>query len=198
MAEQQSPSVEVAAPTVIISNSNESDPNGDVSSAISSENSSSGENAGDNSGPGEFSSHNNGDATEDSASPIVAVAQIEAERDVTLAAIHDETERERLRLEAERIEAIEEGNKEYSECQREIQELREQVQKLTDLLIPPQPLEETAVEEQLEIAPETISIQPSTVAPTVETLMEPSEESAEESLEEAAAAPNPARKFIAI
>lgn len=187
MAEQNSPTVEIA-PTVIVSNSNEEGTDNDHANST--------DDNGEGSGTAELSSHDNGNAT-DGTSPIVAVAEIEAERDVTLAAIHDETERERLRLEAERVAAIEDSNREYTECQREIQELRERVETLTALLIPPQPLEEMVTEEPLEIAEETNLTPPSTAAPTVETLTEPSEESVEES-QVTEAAPSRARKYVAI
>lgn len=220
MAEQQSPTVEIA-PTIIISNSNEGEENADTTSADNSSNADgSGEEAGGESElsshsgadqstrtgqSGELSSHNNGLSGNDSGSLVdetiadrsddVAIAVIEAERDITLAAISDDTERERIRLEAERVEAITERNEEIEECRREIQELRERVETLTNSLIPP-PLPETVMEEQLEIAPETNLIPQSTVDPDSETMTEASEESVEESPVEEI--PNRVRRFIAI
>lgn len=124
---------------------------------------------------------------EPTASEIVEVAQIEADRDIALAAINAE-------VEEQRIEAAKEVNEEYAECQRELEALRTRVEELAQLIQPPQLVE--VITEPSEIVPEPNLIQPSTAAPTVETLTELSEESAEES--PVGEIPNRGRRFIAI
>jgi len=136
---------------------------------------------------------------EEEHSDAVAVAEIEANRDIALAAIHSETEQARIEVEAERIEAIAEGNKEYDECRQEIQRLTGIVESLSERvnsLIPQPVLEVVETVEELPTAEETNLIPQSTVVPTAETQTEPSEESAEERAEEAI--PSRVRKFIAI
>jgi hypothetical protein len=176
----------VEAPTVIVSNSSE-----ELENAGQSEHS---DNAPHSDGSQSIIELADGpnDVTQ---SESVAIATIEAERDVTLAAIHSEVERERIELEAERVEAISESNEELEICRREIAALTEKVETLERLLTPPPPLE-IVTEEQLEIVPEPSLTEPSTAAPTIETQTEHSEESAGEKLEEAIQ--KPVRRFIAI
>jgi hypothetical protein len=183
---EQSP-ITVEAPTVIVSNSNE-----DLENAGSPE-------------PSNVTPHSDGaqsnieladgpnDATQ---SEGVAIAAIEAERDITLAAISSEVERERIELEGERIEALSEEKEELEACRRELAELREAVTKLENLLTPPPQLEVVTETEELPIVPETDLTLPSTVAPTVEQSLENSEENLEERTEEVI--PSRVRKFIAI
>jgi hypothetical protein len=166
MADEQSPTVEIA-PTVVISNSdNESENDAGTHSGIVDE-------------PGEVSSHIT--AEDEPSSETVVIAEIEAGRDVALAEIAASVERDRIELEGERVEAIAETNREYEECLVEIAALRERVETLANLLIPPQPLEAETVTEELPIVPEPDLTQPSTAAPTLETMTEPSVESVEES-----------------
>lgn len=184
MADQQSPTVEIA-PTVIVSNSNEGEENAGSENSIDAPHSD---------GPtGDSGSSLDDDATPQSEN--VAIAAIEAERDITLAAIHSDVERERIELEGERIEAIAESNEELEICRREIAALTEKVEALATLLIPPLPLEVVEMTEELPTVEETDLIQPSTQVPTVETMTEPLEESVEERLEEI---PSRVRRFIAI
>jgi hypothetical protein len=184
--EQQSLTV---TPIINVSNSNEDSGNGDE------------EIQGGASGN---EAHSDGD-TSNGGSPLagndepplteaIAVASIEAERDVALAEIHSDVERERIALEAERIEN---ENRELAECQRQIQELTERVEALS-LLIPPLVSEtvQEEVTEQLEIVEEANLTPQSIVVPTAETQTEHSEESVEERLEEAI--PSRVRRFIAI
>lgn len=189
------------SPTVVILNSNESETDdksgehsGDNPIEILDELSEiAGESAGD--GENEISSYNPGDAEQNSDQPLVAVAEIEANRDVAIASIESEVERERLGLEAEHIKQENENAKELEECRRSIAELREQMDNLANTLIPPQVSEE-ATEELSEIAPETNLTEPSTAAPIVETPTELSEESADES--PALEIQSRGRRFIAI
>ena len=184
MADEQSPTVEIA-PTVIVSNSDNGNDNAEEN------------------GSGNEAANNSSDepahSSEQSIEPIseqVTIAAIEAERDVALAEIHSDVERERIAVEAERVETVSEVNEELEECRREIATLTEAVRKLENLLIPPPPLEVVEVTEELPTAPETDLIQPSTQAPTVETMTELSEESVDERPEETI--PNRVRRFIAI
>jgi hypothetical protein len=101
MADEQSPTVEIA-PTVVISNSdNESENDAGTHSGIVDE-------------PGEVSSHIT--AEDEPSSETVVIAEIEAGRDVALAEIAASVERDRIELEGERVEAIAETNREYEEC----------------------------------------------------------------------------------
>jgi hypothetical protein len=176
---EQSPSVEIA-PTVIISNSDEVE-----------------ENAGQSIEP---------NSSNELASPIgdddppkseqVVIAAIEAERDVALAEIHSDVERERIAVEAERIETVSDTNEELNKCREEIAILAGKLATLENLLTPPPPLEAVEIVEELETVPELNLIHPSTVVPTVEAGTELSEESAEEKAEEII--PSRVRRFIAI
>jgi hypothetical protein len=170
------------APTVIVSNSDESQTNDDSSGNTNetdehSTDTGSNENPAGDSEPStsELSSYSEGSAATDDTSPIVAVAEIEASRDIALAEIGASVERERIEVEAEQIKE----NEELAECQRQIAELREQVENLTNLLTPPPALEEMGMDE-LQTAPETNLTEPSTVAPTPETQTELSDESVDE------------------
>jgi hypothetical protein len=170
------------APTVIVSNSDESQINDDSSGNTnetdehSTDTGSNENSAGDSEPPtSELSSYSEGGAATDDTSPIVAVAEIEASRDIALAEIGASVERERIEVEAEQIKE----NEELVECQRQIAELREQVENLTNLLTPPPALEEMGMDE-LQIAPEMNLTEPSTVAPTPETQTELSDESVDE------------------
>lgn len=199
MAEQQSPTVEVA-PTIIVSNSEEGSDNAAASGPAAASDVT---NGGD-----EPASHNNGNAASGAEGldadtgalslaeqPGVAIAAIEAERDIGIAEIHASVERERIELEADRIEAIVESNGELEECRNRILTLEAQMEELRSL-IPPPPQEATTETELLETAPEPHLIQPSTAAPMLETPMEALEESVAESPVEEV--PNRRRKFIAI
>jgi uncharacterized protein (DUF342 family) len=181
MADEQSPSVEIA-PTVIISNSDEGENNAAHS--------------GDSIEPNSGDEHSSSVGDDNSSqSEQVVIAAIEAERDVALAEIHSDVERERIAVEAERIETVSDTNEELNKCREEIAVLAEKLATLENLLIPPPPLEIVATEE-LPIVEETDLIHPSTVVPIAETQTEHSEESVEERLEEAI--PSRVRKFIAI
>jgi len=171
---EQSP-ITVEAPTVIVSNSNEELDNAGEQTHSSNEAHSDG--ASGDAGPGDGPI----DAPQ---SEGVAIAAIEAERDITLAAISSETERARIEVEAERVETVSEVNEEIELCRREIAELAGKITALENLLTPPPPLEIVETEE-LPTVPETDLTQPSTAAPTVETQTEHSEESVEERVEEA-------------
>lgn len=167
------PVVEIA-PTVVISNSETDNNNGTDNGQIS-----------DN-GSGSHSSDEPAQPIGDGISPAteqVAIAAIEAERDVALAEIHSDVERERIAVEAERVEATVDLNEELNKCREEIAALTAKVETLENTLIPPQPLAIVETEE-LPIVQESDLIQPDTAAPTVETLTEPGEESVAESLEE--------------
>lgn len=184
MADDNSPSVEIA-PTVIVSNSSESDEH------ASENNSSADGNRGVLEPPiGE------GSNSSSEENPDITIAAIEAERDIALATIHSETERERISLEAERIETIDERNEEIIKCREEIANLTAKVEALEILLTPPPQLEVTETETELETVPEKDLTHPDIAAPINEIETEPSETSEEEKLEEII--PKPARKFIAI
>lgn len=183
MADEQSPTVEIA-PTVIVSNSDGVENNAEEIQS-----------SGDEPNSDNVGSQSDGDGAS-SVSDAVAIAAIQAERDVTLGEISSDIERERIRLEQERVEQISEKNEELEECRREIAELREQMEQLR-LSIQPQQLEEAEMEELSETVPEPNLIQPSTAAPTPEMETELSEESVEENpvvVEET----RTVRKFIAI
>lgn len=196
---EQSPTVEVA-PTIIVSNSDEGIDNAASSGPPASTNTN---------GGNEEPSHSDGSPAHSgqeldgitqsleglAEQPIVAVAAIEAERDIELAEIHATTERERIAVEHEHIVAVVEDHKELEECRREIAELQEKVEALSLLIQPPQPVE--VLEDQLEIAPEPNLIQPSTAAPMPEMLTELSEESEVEKLEPEIPVSR-ARRFVAI
>jgi hypothetical protein len=171
---EQSP-ITVEAPTVIVSNSNE-----EIENAGQSELSNNEAHTDGASGGIELADGPN-DTTQ---SEGVAIAAIEAERDITLAAISSEVERERIELEGERIEALSEEKEELEACRRELAELREAVTKLENLLTPPPQLEVVTETEELPIVPETDLTQPSTAAPTAEQRTENLEENVEESLAE--------------
>lgn len=175
MADEQ-PSVEIT-PTVIISNSEEG-----------------GENVEQQNNGGQ-ADNSLGAQSEQSQSDAVVIAAIEAERDVSLAEIHGDIERERIAVEETRVEAITERNEELEKCRKEIAELRARVEEMALLIPPPQLVVETEME-TLPIVQESDLIQPDTVAPTVETLMEPSEEKEEE--KQVAEETKIVRKFIAI
>lgn len=181
MADEHSPTIEIA-PTVIVSNSDEGETNVEATD--------SGETP-DLTGASELSSSDNGNATEDGEPPVIAVAEIEATRDIALAEIGASVERERIAAQSEH-------DGELEECRREIQELREAVTALQETVLsltPPPVLE--VVEEQLETHSEPSLTHPSTAAPTTETMTEALEESVEESpVEEIQVARG--RKFIAI
>lgn len=186
MAEEQSPTVEIA-PTIIVSNSSEGEHNEEPITPGNETHSN---------GDSELSgSELVGDPSPDN-SENVAIAEIEAGRDVALATIHSDVERERIAVEAERIET---ENKGYDECREEISQLRGMVETIAEQLnslIPPLVSEEMAMEE-LPIVPEPNLTEPSTQAPTLETMTEHSEENAEENpvvVEEV----KTVRKFIAI
>jgi hypothetical protein len=189
---EQSP-ITVEAPTVIVSNSEtEGNHNDEHSSSSASGDGLPGSEEGSNSGDG--SAQSNGDGILEPGSEQIAVAAIEAERDVALAEIHSDVERERIELERD---ALETRNEDIAECRREVERLTALVDSLMEtvnLLTPPPILE--LVTEELPTVPECDLTQPSTAAPTVETLTELSEESAEERQEEVI--PNRVRRFIAI
>lgn len=174
--EEHSPQVEIA-PTIVISNSE-------------------GEEHGQENNPGDAPPHSD-ELTSDAQSEQVVIAAIEAERDIALATISSDVERERIELESERVEAISERNEELELCRTEIAALTAKVQALEILLTPP-PLSEVveAMEEQLEIAAEQNLTPQSTLVPIAEIKTEPSEESADQREEEEI--PNRNRRFIAI
>jgi len=133
---------------------------------------------------------------EEEHSDEVEIARIEAERDITITALHSDVERERIELEAEQTN---ERHREIEICREEIARLTGIVESLTEQvtsLIPPLPLVEETRMEELETALEPDLIQPSTQAPIAEIKTELSEESAEEN--PVAETPSRARRFIAI
>jgi hypothetical protein len=124
---------------------------------------------------------------------IVEIAEIEASRDVTIAAIEAETE-------AARIASIENReSEEFAECRRELERLTGIVEQLTEKvnLLTPQVQSVVEVMEELPIVQEPDLIQPDMLVPTAEIKTELSEESEDQNEEEEAAA-SPVRKFIAI
>jgi hypothetical protein len=188
MADEQSPTVEIA-PTIIISNSDEGGENdldstsGEIAGEPSSENSTVIAEASDTDG---LSSSDSEVSTDDKPSNV-AIAEIEAGRDIALAEIHSEVERER----------IEHEHGELDECRKEIADLRAKVEQMEILLTPPLQSEEQVIAEQSAIVPEQNLTEPSIAAPTLETMTEPLDESAEENpvvVEEAVHV----RKYIAI
>jgi hypothetical protein len=123
----------------------------------------------------------------------VAIAEIEANRDITIEAI-------RAEVDTARIETIAEERSEIELCREEIKELRELVSTLETRLIPPPPppMEQAPIletVEPLEIAPETSSIPNDTPTPILETQTELSEERREEKPE---AQTRARRTYIAI
>lgn len=139
----------------------------------------------------------NGAVIEAAPEAAVAVAQIEAERDITIAAIHAETEQAHIEAETERREVEAEIYSEARQADGDYEWLRDRVENLTEqvaaltaqLLTPQLSLEEMQPEEVEIVAPEevTISTQPFTLGGTSETQMEATPESADE--KEAAQAP---------
>lgn len=184
MAELQSPTVEIA-PVIITSNSSEDQSHDDIGETANSPS--------DN-GDGELGGSSLDENASSLNSEIVAIAEIEAERDITLAAIHSDVERERIAVEGERIEAIVESNEDLELCRREIANLTERVEALSLLIQPP--VSEEVIAELLETAPELNLTEPSIAVPIVETQMELSEENEDEKPE--AEIPSRVRKFIAI
>lgn len=122
----------------------------------------------------------------------VEIAQIEAERDITIAAIHAETEQAHIEANAERHEY---NHEEYEWLRAQVTSLQEQVTSLQQSSIPP-PLLEEVLEEVLEepATMETDLILPSTLEGTSETPMELTPESVEENQVVVVPVQLPARK----
>lgn len=129
----------------------------------------------------------------------VAIAAIEADKEIKIAEIHADVEEARIEAQIEQTEVLaEQSNRDYDECRREIAALTETVERLEILVnsLTPPPVLEVVTTEPLETATEMNLTQPSTAAPTVETLMEVSEENEEE--KPAAEETSRVRKYIAI
>lgn len=134
----------------------------------------------------------------------VAIAAIEAERDVTIAALAAESEASRQTAHSEIVEqVIEPVKSEIEICREEIANLTKRLEamEVKDMLIPPvqaQELAEEIVTEIVETLTEPASdLTPqSTVTPTTETMTEALEESVEEKPE--AVETEARRRYIAI
>lgn len=135
----------------------------------------------------------------DEPSDAVAIAAIEADKEIKIAEIHSETEQARIEAQTEQTEVLAEAAKEdYQECLSQLQMLKETVERLETTVnsLTPPPVLEVVTMEELPTAPETNLTQPSIAAPTLETMTEPLEESEEEKPEPEV--PSRVRKFIAI
>jgi len=154
----------------------------------------------------ELGSHNPDATTGEQAgiSDAVAIAGIEAERDITVASIHADTEQTRIERSAEALEEIVEATNEVEQCRAEIAQLRERLETMeSSLTPPPPPVEEIAQEIAEEITetaletPEEPSLIPQSIAtPTIETQTEVSVENEEG--ERAVVEAKARRKYIAI
>jgi hypothetical protein len=140
----------------------------------------------------ELGSHNSGE------NDTLEVAQLETTADITLAAIDAETERARIDANREvalaEIEATKLFNEELEECRNQISALKSQLTALENSLTPP-PVPEPQVEtEQLEIVPETNSMDQSTVTPeaSIETALSDVNEDVEQIVE------RPIKRFVGI
>jgi hypothetical protein len=132
-------------------------------------------------------------------SDAVAIAAIEADKEIKIAEIHADIEEARIEAQTEQTEVLaEQSNRDYDECRREIAALAETVERLEMLInsLTPPPVLEVVTTEPLETVTETNLTQPSTAAPTAEMLMEVSEENEEEKPE--AVETSRVRKYIAI
>jgi hypothetical protein len=125
-------------------------------------NSEEGESNGGQQSDNDAGSHNSGEVSDGELSDTtgaVAIAAIEAERDVSIALIHAENEAARIEAQASSaeqiIEATTDHNEELEQCRNEIAELREKLDRLAEQLTPP-PLSEVSEE----IIPENSGIAP--------------------------------------
>lgn len=131
------------------------------------------------------------DEPDAASSDAVSIAAIEADRDVTIAAINAETASATIAASEREKSELDDVKEELQLCRKEITELTEKLASMTgptNLLTPLVPLEEVEISaeemEELPTAEEILSTQASTPTPTSETPMELSDESAVEKVEE--------------